>query len=159
MRYLPVRRTPVALTVSIDAAAPDEVAVKQIEAIVRPEKLEDVMGALAKLGQAGLTVSRVRGHGAQGGVRQMWRRKEYLIDLLPKARIVVVVPDSGVSRAVDAICSAAHTGLMGDGKIFVTTVEEVVRVRTGERDADALLGEPDVRSLPPRTHLMDAEAS
>ena len=132
---------------------------KQIEAIVRPERLEDVMRALAQLGQAGLTVSRVRGHGIQGGVRQMWRRKEYLVDLLPKARVVAVVPDSSVSRAVDAICSAARTGLMGDGKIFVSTVEEVVRVRTGEQDAGALLGDPDVRPLPPRSHLVDAEAS
>ena len=132
---------------------------KQVEAIVRPEKLEDVMGALAQLGQGGLTVSRVRGHGSQGGVRMMWRRREYLVDLLPKVRIVTVVADTVIDRVVAAICSAARTGLMGDGKIFISPAEEVVRVRTGEVGEAALSGVPDVRTLPCLPRLVDAEAS
>ena len=132
---------------------------KQIEAIVRPEKLDAVMDALAQLGQSGLTVTRVRGHGVQGGLRQRWRLKEYLVDLLPKVRLVIAVPDNATSSVIEAICSAARTGLMGDGKIFVSSLEEVVRVRTGDTGADALLGGPDVHTLPGPPRFIDAEAS
>jgi nitrogen regulatory protein P-II 1 len=139
--------------------APREVAVKQIEAIVRPEKLEDVRAALVRLGHSGLTVTRVKGQGVQGGVRQMWRRHEYVVDLLPKVRLVAVVSDEDVDAVISTIVSAARTGKMGDGKIFVSPVSEAIRVRTGETGDAALLGEGAVHPLHEHVHLIDAEAS
>ena len=138
---------------------PKAAALKQIEAIVRPEKLDDVTRALAELGHSGLTATPVKGHGAQGGVRQMWRNKEYVVDLLPKVRIVAVVNDADVDAVIDAIVSAARTGRIGDGKIFVSPIEGAVRIRTGESGTSALSGGPDVHHLPHRTVLIDAEAS
>ena len=140
-------------------ARPKAVALKQIEAIVRPEKLDDVTRALTDLGQGGLNVTRVKGHGAQGGVRQMWRTKEYLVDLLPKVRIVAVVADSDLDATLEAIVSAARTGRIGDGKIFVSPIDDAVRVRTGDSGVSAIHGESDVRQLPERSALVDAEAS
>jgi len=111
---------------------------KKIEAIVRPERLEAVKEALVELGHAGLTVSEVKGHGIQKGITQQWRGQEYSIDLLPKVMVMAVVNDAEVSDAIDAICMAARTEMIGDGKIFVSDVEQTVRIRTGEAGTDAI---------------------
>jgi nitrogen regulatory protein P-II 1 len=111
---------------------------KRIEAIIRPEKLEAVKQALADLGHEGLTVAEVKGHGIQGGVAQQWRGEDYHVDLLPKVSVIAVVHDHESQDAVEAISAAARTGKMGDGKIFVSTVDEVVRIRTGETGAGTL---------------------
>jgi nitrogen regulatory protein P-II 1 len=111
---------------------------KKLEAIVRPDKLEDVKEALVGLGHAGLTVTEVKGHGIQKGVTQQWRGQEYSIDLLPKVSIMAVVNDHEVNDAIEAIGAAARTGMIGDGKIFVSPVEEVVRIRTGEVGPETL---------------------
>ena len=132
---------------------------KQIEAIVRPEKLDDVRRALTELGHGGLQVMPVKGHGSQGGVRQLWRRHEYVVDLLPKVRMLAVVADEDVAAVVQAIVSAARTGRIGDGKIFVSPIEEAVRIRTGDVGLEALHGDTDVHPLPQRNTLVDAEAS
>jgi nitrogen regulatory protein P-II 1 len=111
---------------------------KRIEAIVRPDKLEAVKLALHDLGHIGVTVSDVKGHGVQGGVAQQWRGEDYHVDLLPKVSVVAVVHDHEAQDAVEAISAAARTGRMGDGKIFVSPVEEVIRIRTGETGAGTL---------------------
>jgi len=111
---------------------------KRIEAIIRPESLEPVKEALIGLGHAGLTVTEVKGHGIQKGITQHWRGQEYSIDLLPKVSIVAVVNDHEVSDVIESITSAARTDRIGDGKIFVSPVEQVVRIRTGESGTDAL---------------------
>jgi nitrogen regulatory protein P-II 1 len=111
---------------------------KRIEAIVRPDKVEAVKEALVSIGHAGLTVSEVKGHGIQKGITQQWRGQEYTIDLLPKISVTAVVNDHEVSEAIEAICAAARTDRIGDGKIFVTPVEQVIRIRTGETGSDAL---------------------
>jgi nitrogen regulatory protein P-II 1 len=112
--------------------------VKRIEAIVRPERLEDVKDALTTAGHAGLTVTEVKGHGIQKGITQQWRGQEYCIDLLPKVSIVAVVNDHEVDDVMAAIVAAARTDRIGDGKIFVSAVEQVVRIRTGEAGPEAL---------------------
>jgi len=112
--------------------------VKRIEAIVRPEKLEAVKDVLVSLGHAGLTVYEVKGHGIQRGITQHWRGEEYQVDLLPKVSIVAVVNDHEVADMVDQIVKVARTDRIGDGKIFVSPVEEVIRIRTGESGAEAL---------------------
>jgi len=111
---------------------------KLITAVVRPYQLDVVKEALEDLGVVGMTVAEVRGHGRQGGHTATYRGSEYKVDFVPKARIDVVVPDDKVDHAVDAVAAAARTGQIGDGKIWVSDVARVVRVRTGERDADAL---------------------
>jgi nitrogen regulatory protein P-II 1 len=111
---------------------------KRIEAIVRREKLQAVKQALVDVGQAGLTVYDVQGHGTQGGMSVQWRGHEYSVDLLPKSSVVVVVHDHMVDDVIDVIAHAARTDRIGDGKIFVTPVEQVVRVRTGETGVEAL---------------------
>ncbi|GAA3235012.1 P-II family nitrogen regulator [Streptomyces sp. XM83C] len=111
---------------------------KLITAIVKPYRLDDVKAALRELGIQGLTVSEASGHGRQRGHTEVYRGAEYQIDLVPKSRIEVVVEDSAVDDAVDAIVKAAQTGKIGDGKVWVLPVETVVRVRTGERGPDAL---------------------
>ena len=131
---------------------------KQIEAIIRPEKLADVTRALVDLGHGGLSVTPVRGRGAQGGIRQMWRCQEYVVDLLPKVRIVATVVDEDVDLVVSTIADVARTGRIGDGKIFVSSIEEALRVRTGEIGDSALIGGPDVRRVPNCSTLVDAEA-
>ena len=111
---------------------------KRIEAIVRPEKLEDVKEALIALGHAGLTVIEVKGHGIQKGITKQWRGQEYTIDLLPKVAVIAVVNDHEVHEVTETIVAAARTGVIGDGKIFVSPVEEIIRIRTGESGTQAI---------------------
>jgi len=111
---------------------------KKIEAIIKPFKLDEVREALSELGASGLTVTEVKGFGRQKGHTELYRGAEYVVDFLPKIKIEVVVADSMVDTAVEAIVKAAHTGKIGDGKIFVTTVEQVIRIRTGETDEGAI---------------------
>jgi len=111
---------------------------KKIEAILRHFKLEEVKDALNEIGVKGMTVTEVRGFGRQKGHTETYRGAEYSVDFLPKVKIEVVVDDSQVEKAVEAIQQAAHTGRIGDGKIFITPVEEAIRVRTGERGRDAI---------------------
>jgi nitrogen regulatory protein P-II 1 len=111
---------------------------KKIEAIIKPFKLDDVKEALSEVGIQGITVSEVRGFGRQKGHTELYRGAEYVVDFLPKIRVDVVLDDDLVDRAVEAIVQAARTGRIGDGKIFVTPVDTVVRIRTGERDSGAL---------------------
>lgn len=111
---------------------------KRVEAIIRPERLEAVKKALKGLSHAGLSVSEIKGHGIQRGVAQQWRGQDYTIDLLPKVSIVAVVHDHEVTDVLETIVAAARTGRIGDGKIFVSPVEQVVRIRTGETGTDAL---------------------
>jgi nitrogen regulatory protein PII len=108
---------------------------KLIKSIVRPNKVDEVKDALEKLGIAGMTVTEVRGHGKQKGHTAIYRGKEYNVSLLPKMQIEVVVADSVVDDAIKAIVSAARTGEIGDGRVFVLPVEQTYRIRTGERDS------------------------
>ena len=111
---------------------------KQITAIIKPFKLEEVREALGEVGVSGLTVTEVKGFGRQKGHTELYRGAEYVVDFLPKVKVEVVVKDDEVERCVDAIIKAARTGKIGDGKIFVTSVEQVVRIRTGETDEAAV---------------------
>lgn len=111
---------------------------RKVEAIVKPFKLDDVKEALGEAGIHGLTVSEVKGFGRQKGHTESYRGAEYIVDFLPKMKIEVVVPDGMVPRVVEAIERAARTGRIGDGKIFVTPVEEAIRIRTGERGEGAI---------------------
>ena len=110
----------------------------KIEAIIQPGRFEAVKEALTETGITGMTISEVRGHGRQKGHTETYRGREYSVDLLPKVKIELVVDDAQVNAAVDAIVKAASTGKIGDGKVWVTPVATLVRVRTGERGADAL---------------------
>ena len=111
---------------------------KLISCIIRPYKLDEVRDALAAAGVSGITVTEVRGFGRQKGHTEMYRGAEYVVDFLPKLRVDVVVTDEQLDGALEAIQQTARTGNVGDGKIFVSPVEQVVRIRTGELDADAL---------------------
>lgn len=111
---------------------------KQIAAIIKPFKLDEVREALADMGVNGLTVTEVKGFGRQKGHTELYRGAEYVVDFLPKIRIDVVLPAAMVDTAIDAIIKAAFTGKIGDGKIFVTPVEQAIRIRTGESGIDAL---------------------
>ena len=111
---------------------------KQITAVVKPFKLEEVREALADCGVTGLTVTEVKGFGRQKGHTELYRGAEYVVGFLPKVKVEVVVKDDDVERCMDAIVRAARTGKIGDGKIFVTSVEQVVRIRTGETDDSAI---------------------
>jgi nitrogen regulatory protein P-II 1 len=111
---------------------------KKIEAIFKPFKLDEVREALSEIGISGLTVTEVKGFGRQKGHTELYRGAEYVVDFLPKVKVEVVVPDNLVERGVDAIIKAARTGKIGDGKIFVSTVEQVIRIRTGETDEAAI---------------------
>ncbi|MDB5732628.1 MAG: hypothetical protein JWQ03_2523 [Variovorax sp.] len=111
---------------------------KQITAIVKPFKLDDVREALAEVGVTGLTVTEVKGFGRQKGHTELYRGAEYVVDFLPKIKVEVVVNSTDVERCVDAIVAAARTGKIGDGKIFITAVERVVRIRTGEENESAI---------------------
>ena len=105
---------------------------KKIEAVIKPFKLDEVREALSELGVSGLTVTEVKGFGRQKGHTELYRGAEYVVDFLPKVKVEVVLADAMVDKAIDAIVKAARTGKIGDGKIFVTAVEQVVRIRTGE---------------------------
>jgi nitrogen regulatory protein P-II 1 len=111
---------------------------KKIEAIIKPFKLDEVREALSEIGVTGLTVTEVKGFGRQKGHTELYRGAEYVVDFLPKVKVEVVLGDALVDKAIDAIVKAAHTGKIGDGKIFVTDVSHVVRIRTGETNEDAV---------------------
>ena len=111
---------------------------KKIEAIIKPFKLDEVKDELNSIGVLGLTVSEVKGYGRQKGHTELYRGAEYAVDFLPKIKIELVIDDGLVEDAVDAIQNKAHTGRIGDGKIFVTNVEEVIRIRTGEKGKEAI---------------------
>ena len=111
---------------------------KQITAVIKPFKLEEVREALAECGVTGLTVTEVKGFGRQKGHTELYRGADYVVDFLPKVKVEVVVKSDDVDRCVDAIVTAARTGKIGDGKIFVSSVERVVRIRTGETDESAV---------------------
>jgi len=112
--------------------------VKKIEAIIKPFKLDDVKDALHEAGVSGITVSEVKGFGRQKGHTELYRGAEYVVDFLPKVKVEVVVEDGVVDRVIEAIEASAKTGRIGDGKIFVTAVEQAIRIRTGDRGADAI---------------------
>lgn len=111
---------------------------KKIEAIIKPFKLDDVREALSEIGVTGMTVVEVKGFGRQKGHTELYRGAEYVVDFLPKVKIDVVVKSELVDRCVEVIANAARTGKIGDGKIFITNVERVVRIRTGEENNDAI---------------------
>ncbi len=111
---------------------------KKIEAIIKPFKLDEVKEALHEVGVKGITVTEAKGFGRQKGHTELYRGAEYVVDFLPKVKLEIIVEDGQVERAVEAIQSAAKTGRIGDGKIFVSSVEEVIRIRTGERGPDAV---------------------
>ena len=111
---------------------------KKIDTIIKPFKLDEVKEALHDVGVKGLTVIEAKGFGRQKGHTELYRGAEYVVDFLPKVKIEVVVEDDMLERAVEAILQAAHTGRIGDGKIFVSTIEEAIRIRTGEKGAEAI---------------------
>jgi nitrogen regulatory protein P-II 1 len=111
---------------------------KKIEAIIKPFKLEDVKDSLTEMGITGMTVSEVKGYGRQQGHSELYRGAEYVVDFLPKIRLELVVSEDNVDKVVETIVEAAKTGKIGDGKIFVTNIEKIVRIRTGETDEDAI---------------------
>ena len=111
---------------------------KRIDAIIKPFKLDEVKEVLAKVGITGMTVEEVKGFGRQKGHAELYRGAEYVVDFVPKIQITVLVPEERVTETVDAIVKGARTGKIGDGKIFITSVEEVVRIRTGDRGPDAI---------------------
>ncbi len=113
-------------------------SMKKIEAIIKPFKLDEVKEALNELGLKGMTVLEAKGFGRQKGHTELYRGAEYVVDFLPKVKIEVIVDDAMVERAIEAIQQAAKTGRIGDGKIFVYPVEEVIRIRTGERGSEAV---------------------
>ena len=111
---------------------------KKIEAIIKPFKLDDVKEALNDIGIRGLTVLEAKGFGRQKGHTELYRGAEYVVDFLPKVKIEIVLDDSILEKAIEAIQQAANTGKIGDGKIFITTIDEVIRIRTGETGSDAI---------------------
>ncbi len=115
-----------------------EDVMKKIEAIIKPFKLDEVKEALHEVGLQGITVTEAKGFGRQKGHTELYRGAEYVVDFLPKVKIEIVMDDSMLDRAIEAIQKAAHTGRIGDGKIFVYGIEDAIRIRTGERGADAI---------------------
>lgn len=111
---------------------------KKIEVIIKPFKLEDVKDALAEIGITGMTVSEVKGYGRQKGHSELYRGAEYVVDFLPKIKMEMVVADESVEQVTNTIVEAARTGKIGDGKIFVTDIEKIIRIRTGETDTEAI---------------------
>jgi nitrogen regulatory protein P-II 1 len=111
---------------------------KKIEAVIKPFKLDDVVEALSEVGIEGISVTEVRGFGRQKGRTEIYKGAEYVVDFLPKVKLEIVVNDALLNPAVEAIRKAAHTGKIGDGKIFVSNIEQVVRIRTNERDEEAI---------------------
>jgi nitrogen regulatory protein P-II 1 len=111
---------------------------KKIEVIIRPEKLESVRCALEKVGYSGLMISEIEGHGRQKGIVQQWRGEKYKVEFLPKIKIEIIVKDNEVERIIKTIVDSAKTGEIGDGKIFISPVENAVRIRTGEKGEQAI---------------------
>ncbi len=111
---------------------------KKIEAIIKPFKLDEVKDALHEIGLQGITVTEAKGFGRQRGHTELYRGAEYVVDFLPKVKIEIILEETQVERAIEAIQQAARTGRIGDGKIFITSVEEVIRIRTGERGPEAI---------------------
>jgi nitrogen regulatory protein P-II 1 len=111
---------------------------KKVEAVIKPFKLDEVKDALQEIGVQGMTVTEARGYGRQKGHTELYRGAEYVIDFLPKVKIEVVIPDDQLDRVLEAIASTARSGRIGDGKIFVTDIEDVIRIRTGERGPHAI---------------------
>ncbi|MDB4642626.1 P-II family nitrogen regulator [Verrucomicrobia bacterium] len=111
---------------------------KKVEAIIKPFRIEEVREALSEVGVVGMSASEVKGHGKQKGHKEIYRGSEYNVDFLPKIKIEMVLPDEKVHDVIDAICSSANTGKIGDGKIFVQSIEQAVRIRTEETGDDAL---------------------
>ena len=111
---------------------------KKIEAVIKPFKLDEVKDALQEIGLQGITVTEARGFGRQKGHTELYRGAEYVVDFLPKVKLEIIVEDSMVDKTVEAIITAARTGRIGDGKIFIIPIEDVIRIRTGERGADAV---------------------
>ncbi len=111
---------------------------KKIEAVIKPFKLEDVKDALTEIGITGMTVSEVKGYGRQQGHTELYRGAEYVVDFLPKIKLEIIIKDEDVEKVVDKIVKSARTGKIGDGKIFVSDVSKVIRVRTGEADEEAI---------------------
>ena len=111
---------------------------KKIEAIIKPFRLDDVKESLYEIGITGMTITEVKGHGRQKGHKEIYRGAEYVVDFLPKIKIEIIVEADMVPKVIDSICSSARTGKIGDGKLFVLPVEEVVRVRTGETGKEAI---------------------
>jgi nitrogen regulatory protein P-II 1 len=134
-RRLPSRNPPEGAAAGI---FPEKGVMKKIEAIVRHFKLEDIKNALSELGVQGMTITEVRGFGRQKGHTEMYRGTEYAVDFVPKVKIEVVVSDATAQRAIDTILKTAQTGQIGDGKIFVTNLADVIRIRTGETGEDAI---------------------
>lgn len=124
---------------------------KKIEAIIREEALNDVKDALREIGIVGLNVTEVRGHGRQGGIELAWRGTTYQMDMIPKIQINVVLSDHNLERTIDAITKAARTGKEGDGIIFVYPVDDIIRIRTGERGKDALSYPGDIDEMRKKT--------
>jgi len=111
---------------------------KKIEAVIKPFKLEDVKDALAEVGATGMTVSEVKGYGRQQGHSELYRGAEYVVDFLPKIKLELVVAAESVDQVVNTIVEASRTGKIGDGKIFVSDIDSIVRIRTGEKDSEAI---------------------
>jgi nitrogen regulatory protein P-II 1 len=111
---------------------------KRVEAVIKPFKLEDVKDALAEIGITGMTVSEVKGYGRQKGHSELYRGAEYVVDFLPKIKMEMVVEDKDLDQVTSAIVDAARTGKIGDGKIFVSDIEKIIRIRTGETDVEAI---------------------
>ena len=111
---------------------------KKVEAIIKPFKLEEVKDSLHAAGIQGLTVSEVKGFGRQKGHTELYRGAEYIVDFLPKVKLEIIVDDKNLEKAVEAIQSSAHTGRIGDGKIFISNIDDIIRIRTGEKGSDAL---------------------
>lgn len=111
---------------------------KKVEAIIKPFKLEDVKEALADIGVTGMTVSEVKGYGRQKGHSELYRGAEYIVDFLPKVKMEMIVSEDMVDQTIEAITESARTGKIGDGKIFVSDIEKIIRIRTGETDTEAI---------------------
>lgn len=111
---------------------------KKIEAIIRPEKLDDVLSALDSAGCTGISITEIRGHGSQKGIVQQWRGEKYNVSFLPKIKIEIVTHDADAGRLKDAIMMNAYTGEIGDGKLFIYSIDEAVKIRTAQKDDDAL---------------------
>ena len=111
---------------------------KKVEAIIKPFKLDEVKDALAEVGIQGMTVSEVKGFGRTGGKKEVYRGSAYVVDFVPKVKVEIIVPNDSVQQVVTVITEAARTGKIGDGKIFITSIDEVIRIRTGETGEDAI---------------------